>query len=345
MQDQPFVAALSAAPSYALGEPVTVGLEVRNDGQQAVQFLAWGTPFEGDVAADFLIVRRDGEPVEYDGQLVNRGDPLDEDYVFLAPGQSISAEVDISRLYAIDRPGDYEITLNPRLYDAFVVAGDTKAAPRTRDTLEAHDIDGSTARFTVTPDGEPKLTLGASVRQAEGPEVRSAEDKAAAPNFNGGTPAQQAVTRRAHDKAQQECGLCLQQLTSATPSTNALFIEWFGVFDQGRYDTVTSHFEDMRDFLANIQVTYDLTGTGCRPNVYAYTFKGSRTVWLCALYHSAPESGTDSKFGTLIHEWSHAVCRTDDIAYGVNACRALAKDDPARAVVNADSHEYFAEHR
>jgi hypothetical protein len=29
---------------------------------------------------------------------------------------------------------------------------------------------------------------------------------------------------------------------------------------------------------------------------------------------SAPSTGEDSKFGTFVHEWSHAVAGTDDIA-------------------------------
>ena len=34
---------------------------------------------------------------------------------------------------------------------------------------------------------------------------------------------------------------------------------------------------------------------------------------------------------------------TQDYAYGQSACKSLAQSDPDRAVMNADSHEYFAE--
>jgi len=34
---------------------------------------------------------------------------------------------------------------------------------------------------------------------------------------------------------------------------------------------------------------------------------------------------------------------TDDIEYGEGDCKALARNKPASAVNNADSHEFFAE--
>lgn len=164
------------------------------------------------------------------------------------------------------------------------------------------------------------------------------------PVFVGGTPAQQADTVIAHQNADQFAASCMGQLHGTPNDTNTLYDEWFGAFDQTRFDTVVKHFSDIYDVLQNEQVTYDLTGTGCDPSVYAYTYKGVRTVWLCSKYLSAPQTGTDSKSGTLIHELSHAVSSTDDIEYGEENCRNLATNDPSNAINNADSHEYFTEH-
>ncbi|KAF5384988.1 hypothetical protein D9615_001185 [Tricholomella constricta] len=49
--------------------------------------------------------------------------------------------------------------------------------------------------------------------------------------------------------------------------------------------------------------------------------------------------------GTLIHESSHFTRNggTNDYAYGHSAVKSLAISNPANAVRNADSHEYFAE--
>ena len=37
------------------------------------------------------------------------------------------------------------------------------------------------------------------------------------------------------------------------------------------------------------------------------------------------------------------VAGTDDVVYGQTGARSLAISDPAKAITNADSHEYFAE--
>lgn len=56
-------------------------------------------------------------------------------------------------------------------------------------------------------------------------------------------------------------------------------------------------------------------------------------------------TGADSRAGPLIHKMSRftVVARTNDWAYGPTAARALADDDPVKALDNADSHEHCVE--
>jgi peptidyl-Lys metalloendopeptidase len=47
----------------------------------------------------------------------------------------------------------------------------------------------------------------------------------------------------------------------------------------------------------------------------------------------------------MVHEHSHASANTDDLAYGQDGpdgCKQLAISNPAKAIKNADSHEYYA---
>jgi peptidyl-Lys metalloendopeptidase len=69
------------------------------------------------------------------------------------------------------------------------------------------------------------------------------------------------------------------------------------------------------------------------------------TIYVCKAFWSAPMTGTDSKAGTLVHEMSHftVVAGTDDWVYGQAGAASLATSDPAKAIDNADSHEYFGE--
>jgi peptidyl-Lys metalloendopeptidase len=85
---------------------------------------------------------------------------------------------------------------------------------------------------------------------------------------------------------------------------------------------------------------------GCNQNYYAYVYPSKPyEIFVCKAFWSAPNTGTDSRAGTLIHEMSHfnVVAATDDHVYGQSGAKSLAISDPAKAIDNADSHEYFAE--
>ncbi len=346
MRQQPFVTSLSAEPSYRLGDPVLITFAIENTTNETYQLLVWGTPLETPLTGDCLTVQRDGEVIPYDGKLVKRGDPHSESYVLIGPNARLESTVDISEAYAIDQVGDYTLTLNAHFFDAFAVPGHAKAGPRKRQALEAHKLPASAVHFKVVAGANPKLTSGQQARKAS---AKQSKSSAKAPSFNGGTATQQADTVVAHGNAQYFVALAADQLTTGPASSNALYQTWFGAFDQGRYDNVTKHYNDISNTLLNEQITYDFTGKGhgsdtCQPGDFAFTYKGDRTVWLCSSYLSAAQIGTDCKFGTLVHELSHAVSSTDDNAYGETACQNLASTDTSKATNNADSHEYFTEH-
>jgi hypothetical protein len=338
----PLSTSLQAEPTYRLGDPISLTFEVENTGSETVQLLRWGTPLEGELTDDCFVVRRDSELLPYDGKLVKRGDPRPESYVTIPPGEKVRQAVDISAGYPIDQPGDYKVTLKAIAVDAFTVAGTAKAAPRKRHQFEPHELPEASAEFTVVPGAEPKLTAGQAARKETS--EQQFKTSAKAPSFTGGTATEQSDTVIAHGNAQYFAALAASQLDAGPAGTNALYQTWFGAFDQGRYDNVTKHYRDIAGVLRDEQVTYDLSGSGCSPDVFAFTTKGSRKVSLCSLYLSAPQIGTDCKFGTLVHEWSHGVSSTDDNAYGESACQSLATSDPGKATNNADSHEYFSEH-
>ncbi|KAH8801295.1 peptidyl-Lys metalloendopeptidase [Flagelloscypha sp. PMI_526] len=121
------------------------------------------------------------------------------------------------------------------------------------------------------------------------------------------------------------------------------YTTWFGEYDSGRHDLVLSHFQSIRgnDFLG---FTYDCqcNWAGYWAYVHASDFG---FIHLCPAFWTSPISGTDSKAGTLIHEASHFIDNggTVDSAAGQAAALALAIKSPAKAIMNGDSHEYFAE--
>jgi len=354
MNDRNLAISVRARDSYELGEPVRLTVEVENRGNEPLRLLGWGTPFEEEFTASFLTVKRDGETLPYDGKLVKRGDPSGEDYLTIEPGGTAETSVDVSAGYPIDRPGEYTVAVDANASDAFTVSEGEGEAARSREQHEPLSLSSPTASFTVLSGEEPRPTDGERARteqpQAEGGqqfeegegEGGEGEGGAIEPNLIGGTAEQQEETRIAHQNAQSIASLAASRLVAE--EVDALYATWFGEFDQNRYEAVTRHYEQIDGALTTRQLNYNLTGEGCKPGIFAYTYFGHDTVWLCSAYMEAPETGSDSKFGTLVHEWSHAICETQDHVYGESACENLAATEPEKAVTNADSHEYFAEH-
>jgi peptidyl-Lys metalloendopeptidase len=119
---------------------------------------------------------------------------------------------------------------------------------------------------------------------------------------------------------------------------------WFGTYTSSRYATVRTHFTNLKSALSSQPYTFDCSCTDSGTYAYVYPTQPYR-VYLCGAFWSAPNTGTDSRAGTLVHESSHfnVVAGTDDWAYGQTAAHNLANSNPNHAIDNADSHEYFAE--
>jgi len=117
-------AVLEAPASLPQGEPIEVRFTLINQSETGLYVLEWYTPLEG-LYGDIFRVERDGEPVPYNGPLVMRGDPTGDDYVYLDPGESASATVDLTAVgendapaYDFSRPGRYTIAfVSPRISD------------------------------------------------------------------------------------------------------------------------------------------------------------------------------------------------------------------------------------
>jgi len=102
----------------------------------------------------------------------------------------------------------------------------------------------------------------------------------------------------------------------------------------------------------------DLPATMDISNVYAYVQPNdpTHTVYLGGKFNDSntPDTGTDSRAGTLAHELSHFndIGGTDDVVhpacggqtcYGSQNAENLAKSSPADAQKNADNFEYYTE--
>jgi len=234
----------------------------------------------------------------------------------LAPGQSVVVEHDLSEAYNFSKSGEgaYAVEANNLFY---IVDPSNKAVPLYANA-EAHVA---------------KLTGKLAV-------VRSTQIKRA--TFNGCSSTQQSQLNTAASSAQSYAAGALSYLNANSAGTTR-YTTWFGTYTSARHSIAQGHFSNLN---GNSYSSYTFDCTCTDSGTYAYVYPDSfGVVYLCGAFWSAPNTGTDSKAGTLIHESTHFTTNggTSDYVYGQSGCKSLAISNPDNAVMNADTHEYFAE--
>lgn len=334
---------LGVTNAYAAGIEVSLDAAAKSPGSGALDYqlvnnsaetihvLRWQTPVDG-LTADLFRVTRDGEEVAYIGPMYKRIAPRAEDYIELKPGQSLSAEVDLSAYYDMRSGGQFEVRY---ARDASDVVREASLAAKGGVTagVAAFDLARGTANVYVDAAPDP---LGMSIDSA-GPSVLAATN-----SFVSCNNTRQSQLATARNSSVTYANNSKSYLTAGTSGSR--YTWWFGSYNSSRYSTVRSHFNNISSALSSQPYTFNCSCSDS--GTYAYVYANQPyTVYLCGAFWSAPNTGTDSRAGTLIHETSHftVVAGTDDWAYGQTAAHNLATSNPARAVDNADNHEYFAE--
>ncbi len=128
---------------------VELRFDLRNDGPQAVRLLRWGSPFEGAWFAPFVTVHGPQGELPYQGAQVKRGDPTRDDYLRLAPGQTVTATLNLREAFDWSAAPSTELVIqaNWRWHDA-VTAG-RGDAPRPRGQHQGLDQACGTARVRL----------------------------------------------------------------------------------------------------------------------------------------------------------------------------------------------------
>lgn len=327
-------------------DDVTVDVTMTNIGSVPVFVPKWYLPSQTSTSGVFTITR-DGEPVQYLGALVKRKRFSAADFVKIAAGESLYFRVELSALYDLSATGVYNLQ-----YDAPSVqmlrgpAADAATAERqlAQTQPQLQDLVSNTIALTITGDASVEA-------RREADRVAASASEAAAPSFApvsfvGCSNTRMTQIQTALSSAESYASNSLGYLNAGT--RGARYTTWFGTYNSSRYSTVRSNFSKISDAASNKSLTFDCStcpGTS-NADAYAYVYANAPyRIYLCNAFWAAPNTGTDSRAGTIIHEVSHftVVAGTSDYAYGQSAARSLATSNPARAIRNADSHEYFAE--
>lgn len=296
--------------NYDKGEQVMIKVTYHNVTSQTIKILAWDTALSGRVDEDFLTIQHDGYVLPYSGRHYKRRPPTAADYVSINPGGNVSAVIDLSTGYTLSYRGDYLIA--PKFSSTHL--------PRTK---------SSPVTIRLTADRPIELKQTPIVSNCIGSRPSQ---------INSALGSAESLARRARDDMQN---------TPVSERGNARrYREWFGDYQESRWNKVQSNFNRIYDAASNRTITFICDDSASAAGVFAYVYPSDPyKVYLGGVFWLVPQTGSDSKAGTIIHELSHfiVVADTDDVVYGQSGARSLARSNPSSAIRNADSHEYFAE--
>jgi peptidyl-Lys metalloendopeptidase len=286
---------------------VQLQFDYTNTSESPVTMLIWGTALEGRLNDDLLDARFEGHDLQYRGRVYKRGTPKASDFVTLAPLETRSAVVDLSQAYDFSAVGSYEIR------------------------LAEHHLGYSQKSATSS------VVLNVSQPQ---PVFKQT------PSYSSCTASEQSQISDALDAAETIAKVARDDLQATPVNSRASamrYAEWFGAYTSSRWSQVQANFNAIYSATANQTLNFDCS---CSDSYFAYVYPTQPyDIYLCNAFWTAPQTGTDSKAGTIVHELSHfvVVADTDDHVYGQAGARNLADTNPSQAIQNADSHEYFAE--
>ncbi|CAF4219223.1 unnamed protein product [Rotaria sp. Silwood2] len=330
---------LSAHSVFDKTQDVAVEVQYNNTSNYTISIYKWCLP-NNELNDPLFKVTCNNVPVNYIGPLVKRREPTIEDMIPLEPGKTKIIQTRLSSAYDMSKTGIYSIQ-----YDMPTERVVFKHAR----TFESSLVRAISKRQSGVQSNNIQLTIeGRPNRQREQNKNMNVIKRAATLSYVSCSITQKSQITAAVSWALKYADNSFNYLNKTKPSGTNRYKTWFGKFMLSNWNTQKIHFRNIKNIFSSKRITFDCGCNDASPyaETYAYVYRDRPyKIHLCPVFWSAPMTGTDSKAGTLIHETSHfsVVVGTYDYAYGKMACTSLTLSAPSQAIMNADSHEYFAE--
>jgi len=314
-----------------------VEFRITNNSSQALKMPSWQLP-SNDPGSNQFEIYTQGHRAEYLGKMIHHTAPTDADMVTFKAYETKVIRVNLANSYDLSARGDYSVRFKSFLQDAKADNGRRIAG-----------ANGRMAKLETVP-----LKLWVEGKSRAPQQLKGGGVSTQGKPGSGGTVVNGVTFVGCSSTQITGAGNAVVSARSYTENAKGYlnggaagprYTTWFGAYTSSRYSTAKSHF-------TSIDSAMDQSGgqvkinCGCNQNYYAYVYPTKPyEIFVCKAFWSAPNTGTDSRAGTLIHEMSHfnVTAGTDDVVYGTAGAKSLAQSNPDQALNNADNHEYFGE--
>lgn len=340
---QPFTVSVATADYYEFGADVTCKVTITNSQSNDYYLLKRDTPLEPINNNIFSVTQGDND-INYDGLLYQRIMPTRDEYALVPAKSSIIVTVDLSHSYTFDAKDGYTVQLDTKL-TYYQTADSNTSNQHIVSNREHFTMEGREANYRPTEAEELRKNISS---------IKTLDLDFSAFVKSGGAYVTPSMSGTPYGNDVQTTlivynavyNVLATSYYAVDSNTKNLYSTWFGTRYSGYMSTVKGAYLNIKSAMEKYRYTMYFDGPECAKikNVIAYTYKGSNVIYLCSLYRSEPATrGSNTKLGTVLHEFTHAVARTDDITYGQSNCAALARSQPDRAIQNADNYRCFTE--
>jgi len=104
--------AISVQSTSLRADEILLDFIITNNSNKGISLLTWYSPLEGFLSNLFVITKlKNNELIEYQGPLVKRSQPTEDDFLSLAAKESITRQIDLSQAYQLTE-GRFSLKLN-----------------------------------------------------------------------------------------------------------------------------------------------------------------------------------------------------------------------------------------
>ena len=108
-----FTCQLTADTNQSLSQGIWVTYSITNTSAEHLSLLPWNTPLEGFMSKLFIITDEQNNQLSYQGPMVKRPLPSDQDYLMIPSGETVTSKLDLQQVYEI-RPAQYLVSMNTK---------------------------------------------------------------------------------------------------------------------------------------------------------------------------------------------------------------------------------------
>jgi|JI6StandDraft_1071083.scaffolds.fasta_scaffold13546_3 hypothetical protein len=305
---------------------VIIEFELINKSESDVYVLKRGTPFDGLLNNCFIVKYNDELDIKYTGALLKSSNYiLESDVLHISGRSNLKKEIIIQNNYHINKIGKYSLVFE---ISNLVISYDLESLLNESCIYGSNkiqiDIINPTFFFEVIQVYNNKLQYQQYI-------------------FNNSKYVFREVTTHQNILIEELENEIVSKLDNLQINFDALFKLWFGNINNN-LQKISSNYKDIKNKIQSKTIEYRIFEDDNTNNDYAVSVLEFDKIYLYPkFFDRTPKYGFDSQFGTLIHEFSHHACQTEDIERNISCSKKLALNYPNRAICAANNYEYYSE--